>query len=61
MNQDPFVPVSMSRGMEEWVSDICYSEVAAGHWGILSQPRAVAEKIQQFVRIYSVNQPKQIA
>ncbi|MEO3355579.1 alpha/beta fold hydrolase [Acinetobacter haemolyticus] len=61
MNQDPFVPVSMSKGMDEWVSDIRYTEVSAGHWGILSQPQAVAEKIQQFVRIYSVNQPKQIA
>lgn len=55
MNQDPFVPLALSRGMEEWGDDIRYSEVSAGHWGILSQPQAVADKIQQFVQLFLVN------
>ncbi|WHP07727.1 alpha/beta fold hydrolase (plasmid) [Acinetobacter corruptisaponis] len=49
MNQDPFVPVSLSLGMQEWADHVEYDEVTAGHWGILSQPQAVAEKIKGFV------------
>ncbi|MCH7387533.1 alpha/beta fold hydrolase [Acinetobacter modestus] len=61
MNQDPFVPLSLSRGMEEWVEDIRYAEVGAGHWGILSHPQPIAEKIQQFVQSISQLRSKQIA
>ncbi|MFM6958256.1 MAG: alpha/beta hydrolase, partial [Acinetobacter sp.] len=61
MNQDPFVPLSLSQGMQEWVQDIRYTEVSAGHWGILSQPQPIAEKIQQFVQSISQRRSKQIA
>jgi hypothetical protein len=46
--------------MQEWVQDIRYTQVSAGHWGILSQPQLIAEKIQQFVQSMSENRPKQI-
>lgn len=49
MSQDPFVPMSLSQGMQEWVQQVEYDEVFAGHWGILSQPEQVAEKITGFV------------
>lgn len=54
MNKDPFVPLSLSQGMQEWVEQVEYDEVIAGHWGILSQPKVVAEKITKFVNKNSI-------
>jgi len=49
MAHDPFVPRHLCEGMEEWASNLEYRDIAAGHWGILSQPQAVAEVITDFV------------
>ncbi|MGB5886468.1 MAG: alpha/beta fold hydrolase [Acinetobacter venetianus] len=55
MNQDPFVPVTLSLGMQEWVDNIEYDEVSGGHWGILSQPHIIAEKIKDFINKTMIN------
>ena len=49
MSKDPFVPAYLCEGMQEWASDLTYSEVKAGHWGILSQPNKIAKNIKQYV------------
>lgn len=57
MTKDPFVPSYLADGMQEWASDIVYTEIAAGHWGILSQPAAVAANITRYVQQYSTLNP----
>ncbi|MCU7696969.1 alpha/beta fold hydrolase [Acinetobacter sp. AYS6] len=49
MTKDPFVPEMLCQGLEEWVENIEYNQVEAGHWGILSKPDEVAGHIAQFV------------
>lgn len=49
MTKDPFVPSFMSQGMEEWVTDVQYSEVAAGHWGIVSHTQQIANTIKSYI------------
>lgn len=58
MTKDPFVPSYLSEGMQEWANDIVYTEVRGGHWGILSQPAAVAANITRYVQQQSaLNHP----
>lgn len=49
MTKDPFVPSFMSQDMEEWVTDVQYSEVAAGHWGIVSHPQQIMNTIKNYI------------
>jgi pimeloyl-ACP methyl ester carboxylesterase len=49
MTKDPFVPKHLFAGTEQWVQQLERTEVAAGHWGILSQPHAVAAAIGKYV------------
>lgn len=50
MAQDPFVPHHFSEGLEAWTSKLTRSEIKAGHWGIVSQPKLVAESIRKYVQ-----------
>lgn len=56
MTQDPFVPMHLFDGLEQYCTDYQRSEIKAGHWGILSQPRQVAETIGQYVLTH-INTP----
>ncbi|PTU30875.1 alpha/beta fold hydrolase [Stenotrophobium rhamnosiphilum] len=49
MQNDPFVPTSLFEGMETTAPNLSRVEIAAGHWGLLSQPQALAEGISNFV------------
>ncbi|CAM4125325.1 hypothetical protein F901_03038 [Acinetobacter dispersus] len=49
MTEDPFVPRHFSDGLEAWTSKLTRSEVKAGHWGISSQPKLVANCIKQYL------------
>jgi pimeloyl-ACP methyl ester carboxylesterase len=49
MTQDPFVPMHLFEGITQYCSDYQRSDITAGHWGILSQPRQIADAIGQYV------------
>lgn len=51
MTNDPFVPQHFLVGLEKNVDAHFHrTDIAAGHWGILSQPHAIADSIVQFVQ-----------
>lgn len=55
MCNDPFVPAHLFDGLEHTCSSYQRCEIKAGHWGILSQPRQVAEVIGQYVLTQTAN------
>lgn len=50
MTQDPFVPKHLSLGMGEWASDIHYTQIESGHWGILSHYAEISKKIRDYIQ-----------
>lgn len=49
MKRDPFVPAPLFAGLESTAPNLHRSEFDASHWGLLSQPTAIAESIAMFV------------
>ncbi len=49
MTKDPFVPLSLCYGMEEWAEQVVYNEVDGGHWGIISRPVEIANQIRDYL------------
>lgn len=49
MSKDPFVPMHFFDGLEQVCTHYQRSDIAAGHWGILSKPRQIADTIGQYV------------
>lgn len=56
MSKDPFIPTNLSDGLNQWVNNLQYDEVNAGHWGILSHPEEISTKIMRYI----INQSKAI-
>jgi pimeloyl-ACP methyl ester carboxylesterase len=49
MSNDPFVPMHLFDDLAQTCSNYHRSNIAAGHWGILSQPSQIADTIARYV------------
>lgn len=49
MRDDPFVPAAIFAGMETTAPNFRRSEVAGGHWALLSRPQLLAQAISGFI------------
>lgn len=49
MRQDPFVPASIFAGMETTAPNFRRTEIAGGHWTLLSRPQVLAQALSGFI------------
>lgn len=49
MQQDPFVPAPLFAGMETTAPNFRRTEIAGGHWTLLSQPQQLARALSGFI------------
>lgn len=61
LERDVFVGKALMDDLARWVPQLTVNRLNTGHWGILSQPKAVADLVRQFAQQHEASQRTAVA